>query len=93
MTSNISWDAFYCKIEGAMEISLEDLSIAYKFSTDVKMDSLCKLNSAHNLLQLFGDARQASLISTWSSSRYISQLQDKCPCIYFCYVRICAERD
>ncbi|KAG2087848.1 hypothetical protein BD769DRAFT_1396433 [Suillus cothurnatus] len=56
MTSNISWDAFHCKIAGAMEISLEDLSIVYKFSTDVNMDFLHKLNSAHNLLQLFVDA-------------------------------------
>jgi hypothetical protein len=57
ITSNISWDAFHCKIAGAIEISLEDISMIYKFSTDVKMDSPHKLNSAHNLLQLFGDAR------------------------------------
>ncbi|KAG2109469.1 hypothetical protein BD769DRAFT_1392524 [Suillus cothurnatus] len=56
ITSNISWDAFHCKIAGAIEISLEDISMVYKFSTDAKMDSPHKLNSAHNLLQLFGDA-------------------------------------
>jgi hypothetical protein len=93
MTSDISWNAFHCKIAKAMEISLEDLSIAYKFSTDAKTDSPHKLDSAYNLLQLLWDARQASVISSRSSSRYISQLLDKCPCMYFCYVRICAERD
>jgi hypothetical protein len=57
MTSNISWDAFRHKIAKAMEISLEDLSIAYKFSTDTKTDSPHKLNSAYNLLQLLWYAR------------------------------------
>ncbi|KAG2081608.1 hypothetical protein BD769DRAFT_1683721 [Suillus cothurnatus] len=79
MTSDISWNAFRRKIAKAMEISLEDLSIAYKFSTDAKTDSPHKLDSAYNLLQLLWDARQASLISSRSSSRYISQLLDKCP--------------
>ncbi|KAG2051209.1 hypothetical protein BDR06DRAFT_973927 [Suillus hirtellus] len=56
--SDISWDAFCHKIAKAMEISLEDLSIAYKFSADAKTDSLCKLDSAHNLFQLLGDASE-----------------------------------
>ncbi|KAG2061325.1 hypothetical protein BDR06DRAFT_966316 [Suillus hirtellus] len=56
--SNISWDAFHRKIAKAMEISLEDLSIAYKFSTDAKTDSPHKLDSARNLFQLLGDASE-----------------------------------
>jgi hypothetical protein len=41
-----------------MEISLEDLSIAYKFSTNVKTDPPRKLDSARNLLQLLEDASE-----------------------------------
>ncbi|KAG2088474.1 uncharacterized protein F5147DRAFT_658694 [Suillus discolor] len=56
--SDISWDAFHRKIAKAMEIFLENLSIAYKFSTNAKTASPHKLDLARNLLQLLGDASE-----------------------------------
>ncbi|KAG1836935.1 hypothetical protein DFJ58DRAFT_864046 [Suillus subalutaceus] len=56
--SDISWEIFCRKIAKAMEISLEDLSIAYKFSTNAKTDPPRKLDSARNLLQLLEDASE-----------------------------------
>ncbi|KAG0698619.1 hypothetical protein DFH29DRAFT_1002635, partial [Suillus ampliporus] len=53
--SDISWGAFHSKIAKAMETSLENLSIAYKFSTNAKADPPHKLDSAHNLFQLLED--------------------------------------
>ncbi|KAG0698397.1 hypothetical protein DFH29DRAFT_1002836 [Suillus ampliporus] len=56
--SDISWGAFHSKIAKAMETSLENLSIAYKFSTNAKADPPHKLDSAHNLFQLLEDVSE-----------------------------------
>lgn len=67
--SDISWETFCRKIAKAMEISLEDLSIAYKFSTNAKTDPPHKLDSARNLLQLLEDASEALSDATGRSRK------------------------
>ncbi|KAG0694679.1 hypothetical protein DFH29DRAFT_1006127 [Suillus ampliporus] len=77
--SDISWDIFHHKIAKAMETSLENLSITYKFSTNAKADLLCKLNSAHNLFQLLEDASEelsGAAGKLWKKKKFMVDIVD-----------------